>query len=499
MIRIAIVDDEVLVRQGIKSYIESAGEEMEVAGTFSNAKDVIDFLSRNSIHVLITDIKMAQMNGVDLIRHCVNYLYPMGIIVLSCHDSFEYARDAFALGADSYLLKHEVTQQQLIAEIKKTFIKLRKKAANRCDIPSQMPLSDIPQWPDGPCAVAKIGFRAKYERFVRVNTSADPNIVLNVVTEIINSNCIGQVFRRGEDIMFHICLDGGDSHEVMKEKTALAAKHLYANMLNYFNERTYLVVSDPFSGSDNVKSAVEQAVETAREAFYDTARTLFFFADRKTPDTNHHAVFHTRSIDLQSEEWRTGFQTDMEEYILSARQSALSPRKLVQNMQGFLYKLEDHLFSYYKATFINLKVENAVIDRSMLEEMDNCTIVKDYVLLIVDSAIRYVKGLKDRDAALQRVVEYIDNHYSSPITLALLSEMFQINQSYLSKLFRDKMNKNFVYYLNEVRIRHARQLLAGSRLSVDEIAERTGFNNANYFVRVFKKTTGMTIGEYRKK
>jgi YesN/AraC family two-component response regulator len=51
MIRIAIVDDEVLVRQGIKSYIESAGEDMEVVGTFSNAKDVIDFLSRNSIHV----------------------------------------------------------------------------------------------------------------------------------------------------------------------------------------------------------------------------------------------------------------------------------------------------------------------------------------------------------------------------------------------------------------------------------------------------------------
>lgn len=499
MIRVAIVDDEVLVRQGIKSYIESSGEEMEVAGTFSNARDVIDFLSRNSIHVLITDIKMAQMNGVDLIRHCVNYLYPMGIIVLSCHDSFEYARDAFALGADAYLLKHEVTQQQLIAEIKKTYIRLRKKAASRCDVPSQMPLNEMPQWPDGPCAVAKIGFRAKYERFVRVNTSADPNIILNVVTEIINSNRFGQVFRRGEDILIHIALDSGNSREVMKEKAALAVKHLYANMLNYFNERIYLVVSDQSSGSQTVQNAVEQAVETAKAAFYDTTHNLFFFADRKTTDAVQHDVFHTRPIDLQSDEWRACFQDDMEAYILIARESALSPHKLVQNMQGFLYKLEDHLFTYYNATFTRLKAENAAIDRSMLEEMDNCGIVKDYVLLIVDSAMRYVKGLKDRDAALQRVVEYIDNHYASPITLALLSETFQINQSYLCKLFRDKMNKSFVYYLNEVRISHARQLLAGSRLSVDEIADRTGFNNANYFVRVFKKTTGMTIGEYRKK
>ncbi len=499
MIRIAIVDDEVLVRQGIKSYIESADEEMEVAGTFSNAKDVIDFLGRNSIHVLITDIKMAQMNGVDLIRHCVNCLYPMGIIVLSCHDSFEYARDAFALGADAYLLKHEVTQQQLISEIKKTYFRLRKTAANQCEAPMDMPLDEMPQWPDRPCAVAKIGFRAKYELFTRVNSSADKKIILDVVTEIIKSNRIGQVFRRGEDILFYITLGGGDVREVMKEKAALAAKHLHANMLNYFNERIYLAVSDPCSAPDTVQAAVDQAGNAAEMAFYDMAHSLFFFEDRKTPDAEQHAVFHTRPIDLQSDEWCSGFQADMEAYISRARAGALSPRKLVQNMQGFLYKLEDYLFSYYNATFISLPEENAVIDRGVLEGMDNCDIVRDYVLFIVDSAMRYVKGLKDSDAALQRVVEYIDNHYASPITLTLLSETFHINPSYLCKLFRERMDKSFVYYLNEVRISHARKLLAGSRLSIDEIAERTGFNNANYFVRVFKKTTGMTIGEYRKR
>jgi YesN/AraC family two-component response regulator len=498
MIRVAIVDDEVLVRQGIKSYIESAGEEMEVAGTFSNAKDVMDFLSRNSIHVLITDIKMAQMNGVELIRHCVNCLYPMGIIVLSCHDSFEYARDAFALGADAYLLKHEVTQQQLIAEIKKTYIRLRKKAVNRCEAPMEMPLNEMPQWPEGPCAVVKIGFRAKYERFTRITSSADKKIVLDVVTEIINSNRIGQVFRRGEDILFHIALGSGNNREVMKEKASLAEKHLHANMLNYFNERVYLAVSDPCPSPDTIQAAVEQAGSAAEAAFYDAARSLFFFADRKTLDAGQHTVFHTRPIDLQSDKWRAGFQADMEAYISHARENALSPRKLVQNMQGFLYKLEDYLFSYYSATFISLPADT-VVDRSMLEGMDNCDIVSHYVQFIVDSAMCYVKSLKDNDAALQRVVEYIDNHYASPITLSVLSETFHINPSYLCKLFRERMDKSFVYYLNEVRISHARKLLAGSRLSVEEIAERTGFNNANYFVRVFKKTTGMTIGEYRKK
>jgi AraC-like DNA-binding protein len=421
----------------------------------------------------------------------------MGIIVLSCHDSFEYARDAFALGADAYLLKHEVTQQQLISEIKKTYIRLRKTAASRCESPSELPLCEIPQYSDGPFAIVKIGFRAKYERFARVNTSADRKIVLDVVTEIVNSNRIGQVFRRGDDILFHIALGSEDNREAVKEKAALAVKHLYANMLNYFNERVYLAVSDPCSGGA-FQAAVEQAGVAAEAAFYDAAHSLFFFADRKTPDAER-AVFHTRPIDLQSDEWRTGFQADIEAYISRARESVLSPRKLVQNMQGFLYKLEDYLYSYYNAAFHNLPAEQSAIDRGLLEGMDNCDIVRDYVLFITDSAMRYVRGLKDSDAALQRVVEYIDNHYASPVTLTLLSETFHINPSYLCKLFRDRMDKSFVYYLNEVRIHHAKQLLAGSRLSVDEVAEKTGFSNANYFVRVFKKTTGMTIGEYRKK
>jgi AraC-like DNA-binding protein/DNA-binding response OmpR family regulator len=497
MIRIAIVDDEVLVRQGIKSYIESSGEDMEIAGTFSNAKDVIDFLSRNSIHVLITDIKMAQMNGVDLIRHCVSCLYPMGIIVLSCHDSFEYARDVFALGADAYLLKHEVAQQELISEIKRTYIRLRKTAAQPGQIPSGEASCELPRWPDGPFAVAKIGFRSKYERFARVKADADSKIVMDVVTEIVSSNRIGQVFLRGDDILFRIALDSGD-REAMKEKAGLAAKHMCANMLNYFNERVYLAVSGLGTGPDAFQTAVEQTATASEAAFYDTTHTLFFFRDRMAPNTEH-AVFHARPIDLQSDEWRSGLQADLEAYISRARDAALPPRKLVQNMQGFLYKLEDYLYSYYNAAFHSLPLEQAAVDRGLLEGMDNCDIVRDYVLFIADSAIRYVRELKDSDTALQRVVEYIDNHYASPVTLTMLSETFHINPSYLCKLFRDRLDKSFVYYLNEVRIRHARQLLAGSRLTVDEVAEKTGFNNANYFVRVFKKTTGMTIGEYRKK
>ena len=495
-ISIIIVDDEVLVRQGIKSYIESAGENMEIAGTFSNAKDAIEFLRNNSIQILITDIKMAQMSGVDLIRHCVGCLYPMGIIVLSCHNDFEYAREAFALGADAYILKDEVTQPQLISEIKKTYLRLRSTTINRYEADT-FAAPDTTRYPDHPCIAARINFRVKYEQFAPLRMNADSKVVFDVASEIVRSNSIGQLFNFNGDMV--LCVEKEDANDAMamKEKIALAAKQLYANILNYFNERVYLSVSDLQVVQDFREAAIQTA-SVADLAFYDTESTLFFHSDRTEIAIELSVAFYARLIELPSQEWHACFQADLGAYFAWARKNILPPKKLIKNMNGFLYKLEDHLLTYYGIAFTELHPRLGAINRDTLDCMDNCDTVHDYVLFIVDNAMRYVNGLRTSDAAFQRIIEYIDTHYASPVTLAVLAETSHINSSYLCKLFKERMNISFVSYLNQVRIDHVKQLLKGGRLSLDEIAEKTGFNNANYLVRVFKKTTGQTICEYRK-
>lgn len=498
MIRIVIVDDEVLVRQGIKSYIENSHEEMVVAGIFSNANDAIEFIRQNSVQVLITDIKMAQMDGIELIRHCVNRLYPMGIIVLSCHDSFDYAREVFALGADSYILKHEVSQEELIAEIKKTHIRLIKTTHSNQEHQTinQNVSSNIDQWEDGDYAVAKIGFRSKYEQFIPVKRSADRKMILDVINEICMSNSVGRVFEEEKEIFLRLTLQDGSSAEELVNNAEIAGKHLYTNILNYFNERTYLAVSQTQTQQSDFDKAVQQAKAVEEQAFYDTENILFI--DNNKMKNLDSLNFYTQRIDLINSEWRDKLEYDICAYMKQAKANQLSPKKLKQNMQGFLYKLEDHLFQYYN-TSIREVLPIDFPDTSILEELDTYHIVREYVLTVVDRAMAFVAEMSEEDAVFSRIIEYIDSHYSTPITLSMLTEMFHINQSYLCKLFRDKMETSFVSHLNEVRINHAKRLLMSSKLSVEEIADKTGFNNANYLVRVFKKTTGITTGEYRKK
>lgn len=99
---------------------------------------------------------------------------------------------------------------------------------------------------------------------------------------------------------------------------------------------------------------------------------------------------------------------------------------------------------------------------------------------------------------LQDVKLYLDEHYNEKISLEFLSEHFFINKFYLTRLFKDQFGDSITNYLIKIRITQAKQLLRFSDLSISEIAQKCGMNDANYFSRIFKKVEGCTPGEFRK-
>lgn len=99
---------------------------------------------------------------------------------------------------------------------------------------------------------------------------------------------------------------------------------------------------------------------------------------------------------------------------------------------------------------------------------------------------------------LQDVKDYIDKNYDQKITLDLLAEQFFINKFYLSRIFKEQYGISVTNYLLQVRITHAKQLLRFSQMSVSEIAQECGMNDANYFSRIFRKIEGTSPGNFRK-
>ena len=113
--------------------------------------------------------------------------------------------------------------------------------------------------------------------------------------------------------------------------------------------------------------------------------------------------------------------------------------------------------------------------------------------------IKLQKQMKQTDSTTEFIIEYVENHFAQEIYLDSLADKLKMSSGYLSVYFKEKTGKNFIDYLNEVRISKAKVLLSETGLKVRDIAEKVGYQNINSFNRMFKKFTGITPGEYRKK
>lgn len=104
--------------------------------------------------------------------------------------------------------------------------------------------------------------------------------------------------------------------------------------------------------------------------------------------------------------------------------------------------------------------------------------------------------MKEAPAMLTRMIMYIHQHYSEPVTLTQLSDTFHVSKQYIAMLFREYMKTSATQYINRVKLDHALDLLRYSTIQIGEISDRLGFSNAYYFSRLFRKYFGMTPSEY---
>lgn len=141
--------------------------------------------------------------------------------------------------------------------------------------------------------------------------------------------------------------------------------------------------------------------------------------------------------------------------------------------------------------------------RKVVDELETLDRLERIVVETLTETAEHLHRLRQNSGYAELIREaqrYIDEHFASPeLSLALLSENFDINPNYLSKLFKECVGENFVDYVIRVRMERAKQLLEADETPVQQVAEQVGYTHAVSFIRIFKRTVGVTPGDYRKK
>lgn len=487
MIRTIIVDDEILSRIGIRSLLDGK-EGIRVMGIFGGAAEALGFLRENVTDVVITDIEMADMSGLDLIAAIREEHLAPGIIILSCHDNFSYAQEAISKGTNSYILKMDLTEEILVREVQKVF---RETSDERR---LEKKKSDTREWMEDGTYVMAIP-RVKAGKYGDETENLDSSMLTALLEEVISRYQMGTLFspyNRETFIIF--CFDRQISAERLDDELEQDLSVISANTEQYINGNLIFGVSQPFTELKESRQHYAQAKAAADLDFYGMNRKIY----RWKP---YHAG--AGSFTFSAEQFTDAAGAEVfEKELDNACEIALQERipadqfrnSLIQEIGDMTYQIL-HMNRLSREFTEQWNIGSRVVE--IITEAKSLQQMKDSLIELFTAFHTNMRTELDIDEC-SAVFRYIRQNLDQKISLGNLADAACMSIPSISKKFKERTGLTITQYINRERIRHAQMLLKDPGNSLWQIAESTGFANVNYLIRVFKKVTGMTIGEYRK-
>jgi len=534
MYKVFLVEDEVVVREGIKNIIHWEEEGFIIAGDESDGELAYPMILREQPDILITDIKMPFMDGLELSKLLKKEMPQLKIIIISGYSDFGYAQQAIDIGVTEYLLK-PITSTKLIASVKNaaaTIEKERKEkqileqsqllvyqnqSEKRKDffnalVSRKMTLSQIIEQEEelGINMVASVfcvmlfqfkGHEDMYEYSNEiVHCEARMQEVLREYPDI-------KVFERGMDGWAFILL--GEN----KEQIDALTQELCNLLINICNGTVHY-----FGGIGRVIHRVgdlQQSFFDANRAFslryFERGDQFLSYRDvRIVNEQIENRVINVSELNLekldrtQLEEFlKRGTIQDVDEFVdryfegldSDAMSSTLFRQYIMMDGYSAIMKFLKNLM--YSKEKIDSSIMNMNDITEQLTNLEGCrkfykSILKDAIDLRNKSTQKRYSGL------IEKAKEYIHLKYAmSDLTLDKVASKVNISPNYFSSLFNQETGMTFIEYLTDIRMDKAKEHLRCSSRKITEIGSLVGYLDSHYFSFIFKKTQNCTPSEYR--
>lgn len=512
MKRVLIAEDEFLVRLGLKTTINWEAHGCAIMGEASNGKEAMDIFNQVDPDILITDVKMPIMDGLELISHAKRRKKDLKVIILSNYDNFEYARKAMALGATKYLLKSEINEKQLVKLLQELKVDTKKETDLQVDYKNQMKQERyLRQYltfllPDYETNCNEISPPEPYlfekDAYIIIRCDADMEICTLDTAEKVSkkmeplfcSALNGAIYcsniYRGRWLATIVYAHQNLSIEKCKEQCRMIIRNAKA----YFDMNLHIGISSIQDGQQIPQLYLE--AEHARVNCFFTNQPICLQSNLTQPiSVAAPSVSRSEIVSLvESNHWK-----DLERYIHGV----------------FSKLLEIRNFSYVRVAYIDfISIAKSLCESNHIHlgqglsdvkfNYDNLMLfsclqtVQKYILDLYSAVFSAISKTGGRYSyTIRKCIEFIDANYASNLTLENLALAVNISKSYLSMIFKQEMGVNFITYLTDYRIERAKELLINSDFKIYEIAEKVGFGSPYYFSKVFKDTTKLSCKKFK--
>lgn len=497
--RIMIIDDEFIMRQGIRYMMNWEQEGYEVVGEASNGKEALDRLEELKPDIILCDIAMPVMDGLDFIK-IVRKKYPdIQILVLSSYDRFDYVRQALLNGAADYVLKPTLNPEMLLNMVSKAAqkipgLQLKKKEFSSLDTRLEQYFTGndekIKQWEfqevfTGSCfRLFVLPLRRRDKR----GTDLSP-VLYEKAEEMLKEQGWGTYLKF---VLNQETLCIVFNYSVKDEKRMLECMETMMEQLSVLYEQCFGILGPKRTDLESLKEDFEKSGILEEESFYHEGIHLYIQQEWDKRETCGKFDFR-RFVEYLGEHKYEDAIKLFHKYLLSAGSCRVPEFKLKNQAKNLLYnilssteeqtaELEELRKEYFE------KIEKSVYYEEFREVLEELTVrLKDILL----------RG-EGQDVYLKEILEYIQIHYKEEMDLQSLAETFGFNYSYLSAYFNSHMGEGLSEYLNRIRIEKACSYLGRKEYSIAQVSAMVGYSDHSYFCRVFKKVTGKTPSVYRR-
>lgn len=530
---IIIVDDEVLVRLGIKSYIESSGLNVRIAGTFSNGRDALEYCKSNPPKIVFTDITMPIMDGIQLIEELRKLNAQIRIIVLSCHDDYKFIKGSFKLGAVDYLLKHELEEDGLVELVesllrdveladKESFHDTRdERNKSKATLLEELKRRDPDVMLDGAfeeklksnhphmgtreIVVLKIKIDREYDdKMVVVKKNQNDSSIHDSLAELFEQSGIGELFEDG-DFGFVGCLSyqRERSEKTIQEKQLTLTNAIQNTFKKYFNCSASIGISSRYSSLAYFNTAYNEAEHNLLFSFYIGTECVIeragafdtSYAQDNTKLQRLNELIMDRSYLLMD---TAGLASEVAAYLHHLVKLQVCPENFKNEASCIVQMINVFMLDHWGMRIEQLDHSIGTILLGRFAEVDYAgMIIRFMEQLILGMGVK-ASELARSSTLANRILRYIDNHYSEDLTLQSVSEIFHMNRNYFCQYFKKETGRNFIEYVTEVRIENAKIIMKANNIPTSKVAAQVGFPNENYFIKVFKKITGERIKDFKK-
>lgn len=496
--KVLIVEDEFIMRQGMKHMIEWEKEGFTIVGEATNGEEALKLIDELKPNIVISDIVMPILNGVDFSK-IVQKKYPeVQIIILSSYDSFEYVKDTLLSGAVDYILKPTLTTNQLLVTL--------NKAVDR--IPGLELVKDQDIYYSNIIERYILGFEDNIENksffeifpnscFRLLGFNIKQSYIRNkkllkeyrriIEDFLINNNYVFIRFIINEDILLYLI-----NYKVSNDKEFINNFTKYIEN-KVIEEDLFLIITPKFNNICSVKSIYNNKfLPYLSKKFYYKKKLIL-----NTEDTISNIdidKFDTSKYDylLKKKDFIQAINL-IKDYIDKSILEQVDEYKLKNLLKNLLYNLIVNLESY------NLDAEE--LRQKYFKKIDKTLYVEEFIFefnnILLELKEFINKNINLEEDRITEILEYIDKNYNKPLELRDIANEFNLNYYYLSYYFNNHCNEGFSEYLNRIRIEKACDLLKENKRYVSEISSMIGYSDHSYFCRVFKKITGYTPSNYR--